>query len=50
VKNKRDIFVFPKEMEINDDKGLLVEKGIYSKEEFLEVMKTIDQEINRKEE
>jgi hypothetical protein len=35
-------------MGINDDKGLLVEKGIYSKEEFLEVMKTIDQEINRK--
>jgi hypothetical protein len=48
VKNKRDIFVFPKEMEINDDKGLLVEKGIYSKEEFLEVMKTMDQEFNRK--
>jgi hypothetical protein len=48
VKNKRDIFVFPKEMEIDDDKALLVEKGIYSKEEFLEVMKTIDQEINRK--
>lgn len=48
VKNKKDIFVFPKEMEINDDKALLVEKGIYSKEEFLEVMKTIDQEINRK--
>jgi hypothetical protein len=48
VKNKKDIFVFPKEMEINDDKGLLVETGIYSKEEFLEVMKTMDQEINRK--
>ena len=48
VKNKRDIFVFPKEMEINDDKGLLVEKGIYSKEEFLEVMKAIGQEFNRK--
>jgi hypothetical protein len=48
VKNKRDIFVFPKEMEVNDDKGLLVEKGIYSKEEFLEVMKTIEQKINRK--
>jgi hypothetical protein len=48
VKDKKDIFVFPKEMEINDDKGLLVEKGIYSKEEFLEVMRTIDQEINRK--
>jgi hypothetical protein len=26
---------------------LLVEKGISSKEEFLEVMKTIDQEIGR---
>ena len=48
VKNKRDIFVFPKEMEVNNDKGLLVEKGIYSKEEFLEVMKTIEQKINRK--
>jgi hypothetical protein len=47
VKNKRDIFVFPKEMEINDDKGLLVEKGIYSKEEFLGVMKTINQEMER---
>jgi hypothetical protein len=50
VKDKRDIYVFPKEMEMNDDKGLLVDKGIYSKEEFLEVMRTIDQEINRKEE
>jgi hypothetical protein len=47
VKDKKDIFVFPKEMEINDDKGLLVEKGIFSKEEFLEVMKTIDQEMGR---
>jgi hypothetical protein len=47
VKDKKDIFVFPKEMGIDDDKGLLVEKGIYSKEEFLEVMKTIDQEMER---
>jgi uncharacterized protein YqgQ len=47
VKDKKDIFVFPKEMEINDDKGLLVEKGIFSKEEFLEVTKTIDQEMRR---
>jgi hypothetical protein len=45
AKDKKDIFVYPKEMKINDDKGLLVEKGIFSKEEFLEVMKTIDQEI-----
>ncbi len=45
VKDKKDIFVFPKEMEINEDKRLLVEKGIFSKEEFLEVMKTIGQEM-----
>ncbi len=47
VKDKKDIFVFPKEMEINDDNGLLVEKGVYSKEEFGGVMKTIDQEMER---
>ena len=47
VKDKKDIFVHPKEMKIDDDKGLLVEKGIFSKEEFLEVMKTIGQEIGR---
>jgi len=32
-------------MEINDDKGLLVEKGIFSKEEFWEVTKTIESEM-----
>ena len=47
VKDKKDIFVFPKEMEINDDKGLLVEKGIFSKEEFLEVTNMIDREMKR---
>ena len=47
VKDRKDIFVFPKEMEINDDKGLLVEKGIFSKEEFLEVTNMIDQEMKK---
>jgi uncharacterized protein YqgQ len=47
VKDKKDIFVFPKEMEINDDRGLLVEKGIFSKEEFLEVTNMIDQEMKK---
>jgi len=47
VKDKKDIFVYPREIEINDDKGLLAEKGIFSKEEFLEVMKMIDQEMGR---
>jgi hypothetical protein len=49
VKDKKDIYVYPKEMKIDDDKGLLVEKGIFSKEEFLEVMNTIGQEIGREE-
>ena len=47
VKDKKDIFVFPKEMELTGDKGLLVDRGIYTKQEFLEVMKTRDQEIGR---
>jgi len=45
VKDKKDIFVYPKEMDIKDDKGMLVEKGIFTKEEFLEVMKMVDQEM-----
>src|SRR4030066_1266015 len=49
VKDKKDIFVFPKEMEINDDKGLLVEKGIFGKEEYLKIMNMIDREMKRKE-
>ena len=48
VKDKKDIFVFPKEMEMNvDDERLLVEKGIFTKEEFLEVGKKINQEMKR---
>ncbi|MGZ3747467.1 MAG: hypothetical protein ACXVCD_09035 [Pseudobdellovibrionaceae bacterium] len=39
VKDKKDIFVYPKKMKIDDDKGLLLEKGIFSKEEFLERVK-----------
>src|SRR5512139_1244405 len=47
VKDKKDIFVYPKEVRIDDDKGFLVEKGKFSKEEFQEVMKTIDKEMGR---
>ncbi len=46
VKDKKDIFVHPKEMKIGDDKGL-VEKGIFTKEEFQEAIKMIDQEAGR---
>ena len=49
VKDKKDIFVFPKEMDLNDDdERLLVEKGIFTKEEFVEVEKRIKQEMQRK--
>jgi hypothetical protein len=48
VKDKRDIFVFPKEMKISEDKMFLVEKGIFTKEEFLEVMEKIDREMEMK--
>jgi hypothetical protein len=48
VKDKRDIFVFPKELEISEDKMLLVEKGIFTKEEFSEVMKKIGEEMEMK--
>jgi hypothetical protein len=47
VKDKNDIFVYPKEMKIDDDKGLLVERGIFSKEEFLKVTKIVDKETGR---
>ena len=48
VRDKKDIFVFPKEMKIGEEKSLLVEKGLFTKGEFLEVMKTIDQEMKLK--
>jgi len=45
VKDKKDIFVFPKEMEMNnDDERLLVERGIFTKEEFLEMVRVVDRE------
>jgi len=47
VKDKKDIFVFPKKMEINDDKGLLVEKGIFGKEEYLQIMNMIGREMKK---
>jgi hypothetical protein len=45
VEDKRDIYVLPKQLKISEDKMLLVEKGIFSKEEFWEVMKKIGEEM-----
>jgi len=49
VKDKKDIFVFPKEMKISEDKRLLVEKGVFTKEEFLKVVRVLDREMKRKQ-
>ena len=46
VKDTKDIYVFPKELEMtSDDERLLVEKGVFSKEEFLEVQRRIGEEM-----
>ena len=46
VKDKKDIFVFPKEMKISEDEKLLVEKGVFTKKEFSEVLNVIKHEMN----
>jgi hypothetical protein len=48
VKDKKDIFVFPKEMKIGEERRLLVEKGLFTKEEFLEVVKTMGEKTRIK--
>jgi hypothetical protein len=35
-------------VKISEDKRLLVEKGVFTKEEFLEVARMMDQEVKRK--
>ncbi|MGB9627459.1 MAG: hypothetical protein ACPL6D_02250 [Thermodesulfobacteriota bacterium] len=45
VKNKNAIFVVPSELNLKYDGNWLVQKGVFTKEEFLEMMKIIDQGI-----
>ncbi len=45
VKDKKDIFVFPKEMKISEEKRLLVDKGVLTKEEFFAIVGVIDREM-----
>src|SRR4030042_2844413 len=49
VKDKKDIIVFPKEVEISDDTRLLVEKGMLTREEYLEMMEVLSREMKDKE-
>jgi hypothetical protein len=48
VQDKKAIFVVPSELKIEDNPKRYMEKGIFNKEEFLKVMKTIDEEIKNK--
>ncbi len=48
VKNKQTIFVVPDEWDLGTDDRVRMEKEIFTKEEFLEIMKVMDQETKRK--
>ncbi len=48
VKDRDAIFVVPNELKIEDETKWLLEKGILNKEEYLEMMNTVDQEMKSK--
>ena len=48
VQDKKAIFVVPSELKIEDNPKRYMEKGIFNKEEFLKVIKTIDEEMKNK--
>ena len=48
VQDKKAIFVVPSELKIEDNPKRYMEKGIFNKEEFLKVMKTIGEEMKNK--
>ena len=48
VQDKKEIFVIPNELKLEDNPKRYMEKGIFNKEEYLKVMKTIDEEMKRK--
>ncbi|MGD0919547.1 MAG: hypothetical protein ABSB22_24160 [Thermodesulfobacteriota bacterium] len=48
MKDKKDIFVFPKEVKVSDDSRLLVAKGILTREEFSEMVKLMNPEMKSK--
>ena len=48
VQDKKAIFVIPNELKLEGDGKGYMEKGIFNKEEFLKVMKTIDEEMKNK--
>jgi hypothetical protein len=50
VKDERTIFVVPNELKLGIDTKWLMEKGVFTKEELLGMVKLVDQHIKRKRE
>jgi hypothetical protein len=48
VENKQTIFVVPDEWDLGTDGRVRMEKEIFTKEEFLEMMRVMDQETKKK--
>jgi len=50
VKDEKTIFVVPNELKLGSDTKWLMEKGVFTKEELLGMVKLVDQEMKRKRE
>lgn len=50
VNDKKEIFVVPYELELGSETKWLVEKGVFTKEEFWEFIKVMGKKVNRKKE
>jgi len=49
VQDKKAIFVIPSELKIEDNPKGYMEKGIFTKEEFLDTVRVVDREMKRRE-
>jgi len=47
VKDERTIFVVPNELKLRNDTKWLMEKGIFTKEEFWGMVKLVEQEMKK---
>jgi hypothetical protein len=47
VKDERTIFVVPNELKLGNDAKWLIEKGVFTKDELLGMVKLVDQEMKR---
>jgi hypothetical protein len=47
VKDEKTIFAVPNEVKLGNDSKWLMEKGVFTKEEFLAMVKVVGQEMKR---